>query len=124
MNQVNWMLAINTGALLWFVGMLDKFIINNQLFLKWWVLLTIISLLFPLIILYKFRIFLFRLNLELKNAKLKFNDGGFEKLNLDKFFNMSNKVPSSIAGYIADFFFGIGMISMVSYILTFFIQLK
>lgn len=124
-NHITWMLVVNTGALLWFVGILDKFTYNNQLVSKWWVILTIVCLLFPLVTLYRIRVVLIKLNLELKKIKAECSKTeGLNKINLDKFLAIAKMLPSTIASNSTDFLFLIGIISMVSYIITYFIRFK
>jgi len=125
-NHINWMLVVNTGTLLWFFGILDKFTINNQLVFKWWIILTIICLLIPLITLYQFRTSLFKLNLQLKTANVDcLKAESPDKLNIDKLYDsLKGLLLSAKITCVAEFFFLLGIVSMVSYIITYFIRYK
>ena len=123
---INWILAVNTGALLWFVGILDKFVINNQLVSKWWAIGTILFLLVSEIPLYRVYISLFKLNLQLKMAKVECLEAKFpDKININKPCDSLKKLlPSVIITSVAEIFFLIGVISMIGYIITYFIRYK
>ena len=125
-NHVNWMLVVNTGILLWFFGILDKFTINNQLVFKWWIILTILCLLIFLIALYLFRISLFNLNLQLKTTKMEcLKAESPDKLNIDILYGSFKRVlHSAKITCVMEVLFLIGVVSMISYIITYFIRFK
>ncbi len=121
-SYIKWMLAINTGALLWFADMtLDKFTSNSQLVFKWWVILIIFFLTVSEIILYKINISFFKINLEFEKLIVKY----YTDQNIDEHLNAINQIlPSEKTGYAAEIFFLIGVISMASYFITYLILFK
>ncbi len=120
-SHTKWILAINTGALLWFAGILDKFTVNSQLVFKWWVILIILFLTVSEIILYRISISFFKINLELEMLIVKYHTAE----NIDEHLNAMNRIlPSTKICYVAEIFFLIGIISMISYIITYLILFK
>jgi len=124
-NHINWLLVINTGALLWFVGILDKFTFDNQLILKWWVIPTILCLLVALVIFFRLRISFFKLILELKQVKAEYLKAErLDQININKLIAETDALPSKTTTNVAEWLFLIGIISMVVYIITYFIRFK
>ncbi len=120
-SHVKWMLVINTGALLWFVGILDKFTIRDQLFSKWWAISTILLLIVSEIILYKGVISVFKISSEFKMMRIKYHTNKNISEDINK---MSQIMPSVKICYVADILFLIGIISMISYVITYFIRFR
>ena len=128
-EQFRWLMAINSGVLIWLISSLDKFSINNALFWKKFYILIIALQMISVVMFFYFNGILFMVTMQAKLLLIEvksWKDGPIE--NLDKLIQqmeeLEKKLPQPKTVIFVEIAFALSFVFLTIYIISFIIGNK
>ena len=124
--EIKWILTINGGALLLFIGIFDKFIIDGELTFKWFYIFGMIMLFLSVTILFACHGMFLKIlvNSQIVFQKLKSveirDPEAFDEIRIEAE-KIGSSIPSEKLALIGEVLFLFGVINQALYVLIFFI---